>query len=112
MANGEQKLYKNVVATSLKDSYGEMGQRSTYKGRTLDKIAYRYYYHASICRLRYDDCLSALHQEFDLTPNTLIKHIQSRLALVDRLVFENTSTTELRRRYPFYDWSGRIMFTP
>ena len=106
---GKQLLYNQIVSNSLPLIEGERGQRNVYVEKHRDKIASRYYYHATICRLRYDDCLLALSEEFSLTTNTIIVNLKKRLAFINRLVQNETTTAELRRRYPYFDWSARIM---
>ena len=106
---GETSLYNNLVPSSLSrmDS-GERSQRNTYLNQRTDAMACRYYYHATICRLRYDDCLLNLAGEFFLEPDTIIGYLKKRQGYCNNLVSKQVSTAELRRKYPFFDWSGRV----
>ena len=70
-------------------------------------MASRYYYHATICRLRYDDCLLNLSEEFFLEPETIVGWLQKRLGFVNSMVSRKVTAAELRRSYPYFDWSGR-----
>lgn len=106
---GKQLLYNQVVSSSLPDAEGERGQRNTFIDKRHDAMACRYYYYATICRLRYDDCLLALSNEFFLTPNVIVLNLKKRLAFINRLASQETTTAELRRRYPYFDWSARVM---
>ena len=106
---GENSLYKSIVPSSLANlESGVKSQRNTFLEQRSDAMACRYYYHATICRLRYDDCLLNLSAEFFLAPETIIEWLKQRMAFVNRLVDNQIKTSELRQKYPFYDWSGRV----
>ncbi len=111
MKAGKQLLYNSLVPSSI-TSDGEVGQRNMYLERRHDKMACRYYYHATICRLRYDDSLLALSLEFDLGVNQIVNCLKKRLAYINRLVEKEITTSELRRLYPYMDWSCRITLPP
>ncbi|UAB84989.1 hypothetical protein INR75_02870 [Zunongwangia sp. SCSIO 43204] len=106
---GKNSLYNNLVPNSLEvlDS-GERSQRNTYLNQRTDAMACRYYYHATICRLRYDDCLLHLAAEFFLEPDTIIGYLKKRQGYCNNLVTKQITALELRKKYPFFDWSGRI----
>lgn len=108
LMKGENSLYKNVVPNSLtKNKGGKKSQRNTYLDRRSDAMACRYYYHSTICRLRYDDCLLSLSLEFNLEPDTIIGYLQKRLGYVNSMVRKETSSKELSVKFPWYDWSGK-----
>lgn len=106
---GKQLLYNTLVQPSLGQAQGEKGQRNAFLDRRHDAMACRYYYYANICRMRYDDCLMCLSNEFFLTPNAIVLNLKKRLAFINRLAQNETTTAELRRRYPYFDWSARVM---
>lgn len=106
---GENILYNNVVPNSLSNLEGGVkSQRNTYLEKRTDAMACRFYYHSTICRLRYDDCLFYLSNEFYLEPDTIVGWLKQRVSLVNNLVNKKVSTAILRRRYPHFDWSGRV----
>lgn len=108
LMKGENTLYKSVVPSSLTQlKGGKKSQRNTYLDRRSDAMACRYYYHSTICRLRYDDCLLSLSMEFNLEPDTIIGYLQKRLGYVNSMVRKETPTSELRQQYPWFDWSGK-----
>lgn len=100
---GQHSLFDKVVKNSLEDLRHDRKNRD----RRLDALAHRFYYYASLCRLRYDDCVLALHIEFYLEPDTIYLYLKSRDAMVNTLVQSKTSTQDLKKRYPHFDWSGR-----
>lgn len=108
MNRGKQKLYNNIIPQSLPKN-GEEGKRNTALEERRDAMAHRYYFHANICRLRYDDCLMALSNEFFLQPNTIYKELELRLDLINQLVNTQTTTAELRKKYTFFNWVGKLL---
>lgn len=108
MERGKQILYNTIVPKSV-SSNGEKGQRNTGIEERRNAMAHRYYFHATINRLRYDDCLLNLQQEFFLQPDTIVKELLQRSDLITRLTLDKVTTAELRRLYPFYNWISRLM---
>ena len=108
MERGKQTLYNNIVQKSIA-STGEKGQRNTSLDERRNAMAHRYYFHATINRLRYDDCLLNLSQEFFLQPDTIVKELLLRSDLISNLVKTKTTTAELRKLYPFYNWISRLI---
>ncbi len=106
MSRGKQLLYNNIVPQSIAEG-GEKGQRNTGMDDRRDAMAYRYYFHATINRFRYDDCLRQLHREFFLQPNTIVGELLQRNDLISQLIISKTSVAELRQRYPFYNWIAK-----
>lgn len=86
---------------------GEFGKKNVYKEQHRDMLACRYYYHTTICRLRYDDCLVQLSREFGVAPTTVELHLKSRLSAINVMVEERTTAQELKKRYPWYNWDGK-----
>jgi len=106
MQRGKNKLYNNVVP-EFTPGVGQYKKRNTSIEARRDVMAHRYYYHAIICRLRYDDCIINLHQEFFIQPNTVIRELELRLDLINHLVKQTLSTNELRKLYPWLNWSNK-----
>lgn len=102
---GENVLYKNTVQSSLPQ--GGHTKKGPYQDDRLDMLACRFYYHTSICRLRYDDCLVQLEKEFCVSHRTITRLLKERLATINIMVEEQTKTGDLKKRYPWYDWSGK-----
>lgn len=108
MLRGKQKLYNHLVP-EITPTAGVQSQRDIGLDKTRDKMAHRYYFHAVICRKRYDDCLNELHLEFDKQVDTIVKHLQLRLDLINSLTKNKTTTSELKKIYPFYNWVSRLI---
>lgn len=108
MQRGKQRLYNNIVPRSIVEA-GEKGQRNTGIEARRNAMAHRYYFHCTINRLRYDDCLLNLQQEFFLQPDTIVKELLLRSELIANLVNERATTAELRKMYPFFNWISRLV---
>lgn len=104
---GKHKLYNQLVPVSLPEA-GKKNQRDTGLDKMRDKMVHRYYFHAFICRKRYDDTLNALHNEFDKQVDTIIKHLQLRDDLLHDLISKKTTTADLKNVYPFYNWVAKL----
>lgn len=109
MNRGKQKLYNQLVSNSVIGVVGSKSKRNECLESRRDKMAYRYYFHAIICRLRYDDCLFKLHSEFDLMPDTIVKELLKRDEKINELTKNKTTTSELRKRYPFFNWTASLV---
>ncbi len=108
MQRGKQKLYNPIVPKSV-TATGEKGKRNKSIEARRDAMAHRYYFHATINRYRYDDCLVNLSTEFFLQPDTIVNELQLRLDLINNLATNQTTTSELRKKYPFYNWVSKLL---
>ena len=107
MERGKQILYNPIVRQTIAET-GEKGQRNTGIDDRRNAMAHRYYFHATINRLRYDDCLLSLQQEFYLQPDTIVKELLLRNELITQLAHAKTTTAELRKKYPFFNWMSKF----
>ena len=107
MLRGKQKLYNNLVPENTPTA-GVKNQRNTFIDNRRIKLAHRYYFYVIICRKRYDDCINELSYEFDLGGNTIIKDVEEKYDLVKQLTQNQTTTADLKKIYPFFNWVARI----
>lgn len=107
--NGKQKLYESIVTPSIPDRSGsEQAKRNSYSEERDEAMVYRFYFHAELERRRYDDCLVALRTLFYLTEEYIVKVLgkDKNHRLLKSLVNElKPSPDQLRKRYPFYNWT-------
>lgn len=104
---GEKLLYADMVKTSLPETKGTFQKQHVYLEARHDVMAARYYYHSSICRMRYDDCLLQLSREFNLTTNTIVICLKLRLYKLNGMVENETTLQELKAAYPWFLWDGK-----
>ncbi len=107
MQRGKKILF-NPIVSNLVIEIDKIGRNTGIEARR-DAMAYRYYFHATINRYLYKDCLFYLSQEFYLQPNTIIKELLLRVNLINKLTINETSTAELRKKYPFYNWVSKLL---
>lgn len=108
MQRGKQTLYNNLVTTSIRPSEVPHKRNTEIESRR-DAMAHRYYFHATINRLRYDDCLLSLQKEFFLQPDTIVKELHTRVELITNLAKNSVTTAELRKLYPWFNWIGKFI---
>ena len=104
---GKQTLYNSIVPTNTPQA-GKKSRRNTQLETRRDKMAHRYYFWAVINRKRYDDCLTQLFEEFDLQVETISKELMLRIDLIKELTNSQTTTSQLRKKYPYYNWSVNL----
>ena len=107
MQRGKQKLYNTIVATSLPEPDQSLKRNAGIEGRR-DAMAHRYYFHATINRFRYDDCLVTRSQEFYLQPNTIVGELEQRFDVISALVKNKVTPLELKRLYPYFNWAAKL----
>lgn len=101
---GKNALYHDIIPSSIEE-LGKKSQRNTFLEERDDALAYRYYFHANLCRCRYDDSLLNLSREFFLSHNVIIQRLSGRTSLLKSLVAANVQPSELRKLYPHFNWS-------
>lgn len=69
-----------------------------------EALACRYYYHAEIKRLRYDDCLGELEKEFFITASVIMLRLTISHSYLKGLVNEKATVNKLKKKYPFFSW--------
>ena len=109
MLRHERKLHKKIVPTPLAETKGKFQEQHLYLQRRNIKMAHRYYYLSVICRMLYADCLAQLENEFDITANTIEQHLKRKLNLIQSLTDDKTTADQLRKKYPWMDWSMRAL---
>lgn len=102
---GQKALYDDMIPSSIA-SPGRQSQRNMYLEVRDHAMCCRFYYHAHMCRRRYDDCLSELSREFFITPQVITKRLMRKDAVIRELIIAKTSAGMLRRMYPFFVWTS------
>jgi hypothetical protein len=106
MSRGKQILYNRLVPISVKPA---QKHRQKLVNRRNDALACRYYFHSNINRLRYDDCLNELSNEFYISTNSIVRCLMLRVDYIKQLSLKGITTAELRKMYPHYNWQGRLL---
>lgn len=105
MMRGHKALYTSVFPSSISVDSNQKGKRNSYIEERNDAMACRYYYHAQIRRIRYDDCLNLLNKEFFLSPNVIMQNLMHRQAYIKKLTEDKITPSQLKKLYPHFVWN-------
>jgi len=105
LMRGQQALYNDIFPSAIPETLGSKSKRNTFTNERDIAMAHRFYYHANLLRSRYDDCLFALHQEFFMTPEAIVQCLGNKQELLRQLVADHATPQELKRKYPYFNWS-------
>ncbi len=104
MSRGKHILYNSLIK---KAKAGKINRKNYIENRN-DALACRYYFHADVNRLRYDDCLTTLAAEFFISPDSIVKCLMLRVGYIKRLSDKSITTAELRKLYPHFNWISKM----
>jgi hypothetical protein len=96
---GSKALYHDVFPSSVKRP-----KRTALLAKRDTAMTHRYYYYAQLQRLRYDDCLMRLSEEFFITPDVIVQRLQGMHELLRVLIASRMSVADLRKAYPHFSW--------
>ncbi|MBA3901485.1 MAG: hypothetical protein H0X62_14990 [Bacteroidetes bacterium] len=102
---GQKSLFSDLfhVASVKKE---KQRPRNYFQPERNQALVHRYYYHAEINRLRYDDCLLQLEKEFYLTTPRLIVILTESSELLNEVALEKPSVKELENKFPHFTWKN------
>lgn len=86
------------------DRTGEKGQRNAFLEERDEMMAYRLYYHISLCRKSSEATFNDLSREFCLAVSTIITSIGRAEHVVKELSKTKPEPKELSKKYPWYNW--------
>ena len=105
---GSQTLYTGLFPSAIPENPGEKGKRNAFIERRHDAMASRFYFHAQLRRLRYDDCICELSDEFHLSHNVVTLNLRKRIDFIKKLVEEKATVTDLQRDFPYFNWNYKL----
>ena len=83
----------------------QKGRRNVHLDRRDDALAARFYFYHHIVRIRYDDILLKLEQEFFITTNVVIQRLNTRTNYMKDLSKQGAQAAYLKKMFPFYVWN-------
>jgi len=104
---GQKTLFADLFETSLTPKEKQR-PRNYFLPERNEALVYRYYFHAEVNRLRYDDCLVNLEREFYLTTPRLIVVLSCNSDLLSEIIKKRPSTRELETKFPHFSWKARF----
>jgi hypothetical protein len=102
---GKKALYEDLIPSSIGEPVGQKSQRNTFLDERDEAMVHRYYFHAHICRKRFDDCLLDLSREFFLSHNVITQRLLKKDEDIKGLILEGVQPHELRKKYPHFVWN-------
>jgi hypothetical protein len=74
--------------------------------RRDERLVYRHYYYLRICKKRYDEIITLLSVEFDLSGYTIVERLQleNNFQLLKQITAQQPSLAALRKLYPWMVW--------
>ena len=103
-----QQLYNSLFPCSVVDCSSNKGRRNVGLDDRNNALACRFFYYAEIKRLRYDDCLVNLSNEFFITPGVVYQILSEQSDFIKTIVGSGTkgaALNALNKKYPFFKWN-------
>jgi hypothetical protein len=70
-------------------------------------LFYRYYYYSKIHRMRYEDVIKQLSNDFFITQRTDIDIIQNNTSQVKNVFDEKLNIRQLKKKFDLYNWINK-----
>lgn len=93
-----------LFPSSIESKSENKSQRNFYLEQRDDALAARFYYYFHIKRLRYDDCLLSMENEFYITSRVISERVLLKGDRLKDLVAKATTGKQLAKVYPHYKW--------
>lgn len=104
---GQQSLFNDLFHQEKQKSANR--PRNYYQPERNRALIHRYYFHAEINRLRYDDVLQILEKEFYLTEPRIIVILSEQSSNIKKIVHNPPTITDLQKMFPHFNWKSRSL---
>lgn len=104
---GQQSLFANIFIDTAVNPAPKQRPRNFYLPERNEALVHRYYFHAEINRMRFDDCIKQLEMEFHLTNPRIIAVLTQCTNEIKRLHETKPCIKEFEKKYPWYSWKLR-----
>lgn len=101
---GQQSLFSNLFVAPVEKGSTKQRPRNYYQPERNQALVHRYYYHAEINRLRYDDCIRQLEIEFHLTSPRIISVLTECNGILGSVINSKPTVKELEIKFPWFSW--------
>lgn len=109
MQRGNQlfnKLTGSSENTALLNKPSRRGRNEILIENRNECLFYRFYYYARIKKLRYEDVLEVISNEFFLSPRTISNLFTDKSEYQKEVFKEKLSLKELEKKFNFLKWKG------
>jgi hypothetical protein len=101
---GSQKLFKPFFAEVTEAIKPGRGRSETLINKRDRKLILRYYYYTSICRLKYEETIKQLINEFDLAERTITDRLQLNNDQINEVMKQKPTPQKLKIEIPHFKW--------
>ncbi len=101
---GQQSLFSNLFVATLEKGSDKQRPRNYYQPERNEALVHRYYFHAEMNRLRYDDCIAQLEKEFHITSPRIISVLTQSHGMIESVINSKPTLKELENKFPWYSW--------
>jgi hypothetical protein len=103
---GQLSLFNNIFSESSNQGTKQR-PRNFFLPERNKALVYRYFYWAEIHRLRYEDCLQELENEFYITTTRIITVLSQSNDIISKVTQEQPTLNELQLLFPHFTWKAR-----
>lgn len=100
---GERQLYLPFFNEPDTLTSGK-GRSDTLLQNRDRKLILRYYYHTFFKRLKYDETICQLINEFDLAERTITDRLQRNNDAINVIMKSRPMVHELKKEVPYFSW--------
>jgi hypothetical protein len=104
---GQQSLFANIFVDTAVKPVQKQRPRNYYQPERNEALVHRYYFHAEINRMRFDDCIKQLESEFHITAPRIVAVLTQCTSNIQRLHDAKPSLKDLEKKFPWYAWKQR-----
>jgi hypothetical protein len=101
---GQQSLFSSLFVETVPKTAQKQRPRNYYQPERNEALVHRYYYHAEMNRLRYDDCIRQLEIEFHITAPRIISVLTECTSIIESVINTKPSIKDLENKFPWYSW--------
>ena len=103
---GQLSIFENIFKKESESS-SQQRPRNYFLPERNKALVYRYFYYAEIHRMRYEDCLAVLEQEFYITGTRIITVLTQSSDLIKQVSEEQPNIKKLQLLFPHFMWKAR-----
>ena len=107
MSRGQQSLFNDLVKPlhPPAEKNSDKGRSKALISKRDTRLLYRYYYYAQLQRRQYNDAISLLIEEFDLSERRIIECISEKHSELKQIFTGKPEKKHLEKLYPWLNWS-------
>ncbi|MDW8420129.1 MAG: hypothetical protein RML37_12030 [Chitinophagales bacterium] len=100
---GQRALFDGMFSTGAAKTASQR-PRNVLMPERNKLLLYRFYFHAQVNRLRYDDCLAQLEREFFIMSVRIVAILIKNDAQLRQIIEARPERAELEKMYPHINW--------